>query len=309
MSISELTISDTRLRVEVIDACTGGTVDISTGGQTEISLEFVDPGFALLASNIFQRKMPLSVDGLKCEIAVVETGRSPEPMGVQIKARSYAVQKFKRTKDSIVRRNISPTDWLIAEAGAVGATVVAQSTTRRSQIARVNTESQQTSTWDVMSTLAGELGFLFFEVGGVFYFGKPSWLIDRAASLWTITYGSDESSPTSPVVLDVPQCRSSENATQAATVELILERDVAIKMRPGDPVTFTGVPLFAGKYMVDSVNYSLLSTSEPVSVSLTTPIDPEPSKGATKKKKAVTESDGAEQLIDGTALSAWEQST
>ena len=307
MSINEIIFGDAKFTVDVIEACTKFDIDISVGGQTEISMVFSDPGFRLLDANVFQRKTLFQWKDLKCEVAVIEAGDTPAPQGVQIKARSYAAQKFKRNKEAVVRRNISPTNWLIAEANTVGATVVGQASAARSQIVRINTENEQQSTWDVMTTLAGELGYLFFECAGVFYFGQPSWLVTRASAKYGFVWPDNEDTSTISI-LKTPSCRASENAKEAATVDVLVDRAIGTSLRPGDPVTFSGVPLFAGTYMVSGVSWSEIHPSEPVSVSLTTPIDPEKNTKTAKKQKAITEADGPALLIDAAALTAWEAS-
>lgn len=307
MSLDEIRIGDSKFYVDVIEACTAFDIDMSIGGQTEISMEFSDPDFRLLEANTFQRKQLFTWRDLKCEIAVVETGDSPAPMGVKIKARSYAVQRFKRNKDAIVRRNISPTNWLIAEANLVGATVIGQPSANRAQIARVNTTNEQQSTWDVMTKLAGELGYEFFECAGVFYFGKPSWLVNRTTA-FDFTW-PEEDDLAKINILDVPACRSSEDAKSAATVEVLVDRTLGTTIRPGMPVQFAGITAFAGKYIVSGVTWSELQPTEPVSVSLATPIDPQVTGKNTKKQKAVTEADGPALLINQDALRAWESST
>lgn len=304
--LEEVIIGDSTFNVDVIEAITSFEFDLRASAQTELTLEIVDPDFKLLAANVFQRKQTMVVGDLKCEIAVVEAGDTPSPQGLSIKARSFAVQKFKRTKTAIVRRNISPTDFLSLEAALVGATVVGQPSTKRAQIARVNTEDKQESTWDVMNTLANELGYLFFESAGVFYFGQPSWLVARPTK-WTMDWpGNDD--PSQIVILGVPSCRASEDSKDGASIDLVVDRTTGVKVRPGDPVIFTGVPQFSGTYMVDSVGWDALQPSEPVSVSLVTPIDPE-TKTTKKSKKAVAESDGPAALLDQTALQQWEASS
>lgn len=304
MSLSEITISDKSLSVDVIEACTEFTIDLQTSGQTQITMTFADPGFKMLAANIFQRKQLFKWNDLWCEIAVVETGDNPKPNGIKVQARSYGVQRFKRNKDALVRSNISPSEWLAAEASllGIGAVVYAQPCAKRSQIARVNTTNQQQSTWDVMTTMAGELGYEFFECANAFYFGQPSWLI-QASTKWTITWPSSDDDPNNPSVISVPACRSSENAKSAATVTLVVDHEFGRLMRPGHPVAFSGVPQFEGTYMISGVSWDELHPNQPVTVQMTTPIDPE-KKGATPARE-FTESDGPAMLINGTALAAW----
>lgn len=278
MKLDDLIINNRTIRADILDACVDATVDMGIVDQTEITLEISDPDFKLLGAGLFQRKMPIRIGDLQCEIAVVETGSDPAPVGLKIQARSTYVQKFKRNKKALVRSNISPTNWLLAEASAVGAKVVGQPSANKPQITRVNTEDEQQSTWDVMTELAGELGYLFFEAAGKFYFGKPTWLVTRGKPLWKLRYGDSVSNnKKNPLILDVPQCRSSENSRESATISMLVDRTYAVRMRPGDPVEFSGVPFFNGRYMVETVGYNLMSPSEPVSISLTTPIDPTPS--------------------------------
>lgn len=306
MALTEVTIGTTSFHVDVIEAITKFDVDMSMSGNTEIDIDLADPGFRLLGANVFQRKQLLQWRDLKCEIAVVETSDRPSPQGLNVKCRSYAVQKFKRTKDAVVRSNISPTEWLTIEAKLIGATVIGQTSAKRPQIARVNTENEQQSTWDVMTSLASELGYEFFECAGVFYFGQPTWLAQRVTK-WIINWPSDDDLDQIHV-FGTPKCRSSENAKEAATVDLIIDRTVGVKLRPGDPVEFKGVPNFEGTYIVESVNFSDIQPNEPVALKLTTPIDPEAKNAkSTSSKKAVTELDGPTLALNQAALTAWEQ--
>ena len=284
MTIEELVVGDSRLTGKIIEAVTEFTIDLTSKGASQIKLGIVDWDFSILSTGLFRRRTPMTYGDLKMEIAVVETGDSPSPRGIQIIGRSSGVQAFKRNKTTVVRRNLSPSDFLRIEAGLVGATVVAQPSPKRSSISRKSTDSQFESTWDVMSKLANELGYLFFEANNVFYFGQPTWFVTRTdATKHQIAFTMTETEENVRFpVFGTPECRMSEDDLRAATVTLMLDRTNATTIRPGDLVEFSGVPTFEGDYIVSAVGWSVLKPGEPVSVSLETPIDPE----VTDKKKS-----------------------
>lgn len=287
-SFDTVSVSNNTLSADVSSALISASLSASTNAVTQLTLSFAEfDDFRVTRTGLFSPGASLYITDsggarVRYEIAVMQIDERQAPVQLTIAARSYPAQRFKRSKEALVRRNLSPTEFLNIEAIAVGGTVVAEDSQSRGAISRVNNENQQESTWDVMKKMAGELGYLFFEYEGQFNFGRPTWFAERPTRWW-IEY-EDGIAPESyddiigavkVEAYGVPSCRRSEDdKNNYATVDASLERINGSQVRPGDAVYFSGVPFWEGKYIVQSVQYDLTNEALPVSVSLVTPIDP-----------------------------------
>lgn len=272
--LGRLRVRGAKLKANVARAVTSASLELATGAVTELKLTLSDPDLELLASRLFvpgtDRKAGSPVDymDLKLEVAAVELNGGV----LTVSARSLGAQKLRRARGKLVRKGLSPTDWARLEAKAAGLKFVGEPSPKRRQIVRQAGDDPETS-WDTLGRLAEELGYITFEAAGVLYFGRPSWLADRAERRLRVAWkGAD----TDPRILTMPACRrTGDNSRKVAEVNVELTGELGDDVRPGHRLTLDGIPTFDGRYLVDSVTIEL-DDAAPVAVKASTPINPTP---------------------------------
>jgi hypothetical protein len=269
--VEKLIVRGRGLTSDVAEAVIDGNVSMSTGGATQVDFTVTDSDLALLRSRLFDRGGACDYDNLRLLISACELVDGDGGPRLQVTARSLGWRKLKAAKAGLVRRKVSPTQFVALEAQAAGLGFVGEPSAVRSQIAR------QTTAWDTVQRLATEIGFNAFEAAGVLYFGRPTWLLTRPGTVnyWPLVWSPDESKRTEGLQ-EVPNCRvSDDDSTAAATVTVKLLSDDAEKVRPGDLLLLSGVGPFDGRYMVTDVTIPFGGAGV-VEVTASTPINPTP---------------------------------
>jgi cell wall-associated NlpC family hydrolase len=272
--LAPLIVMGAKLRAHTAARVTSATLSLSSSEATQLSLTFVDNEFDLLRSGLFEPGTPTKA-GTRCdyldldlEVRAVELVPRGRDNVLTVTARSFGEGRLKRARDVVIRKGISPTEFVALEAKRGGLRFVGQPSAKRRAIARQNNESS----WDVCQRLAKELGYVCFESSGVLYFARPTWLVRHTSTIPVRWRGAD----TDDGVDAIPTCRrSGDDRKNAATLDLQLRGTLGERARPGMAVLLEGVPMFGGRYMVDTVTLPL-SEGAPASVAASTPENPKP---------------------------------
>lgn len=276
--IGSLMFMGARLSRDVREVVTDSKFSASTSAVTQVSLSVTDPKFELLASGIFKTGVPVSFGAYKMQVTAVETVAGSDGAGaITVACRSAVVAKLKKRTGTKVYADVSPTTFVHEECKAVGAKFVGQKSASRKQVARdvkkkgEDDTGEKPSSWTTFQRLAGELGFVCFEVAGTVFFGKPTWLIKRTGvGIVKVAWGgSEEFAP-----LSVPNCRRSLDSDEGTTISFELPKERAASVQPGMKLVLSGIPTFNGDYLITSVDHPLAGTAT-VSVQAATPIDPD----------------------------------
>ena len=265
------------LRDRVVDV---PKLELSTSEMSQLDFVLSDPDFSLLASGALGLGTRIDFGDIPLEVAAAEVGGDSTPT-LAVTLRSAGIMALKRKKGALVVSDTSPTDFAQREAESVGLGFVGEPSAALPQIARTAEPGEEPeSSWDVITNLANELGYITFEAKGVLYFGKPTWLIANAGgAVYTVRYPA-ETSADEWGITSVPSIRRVEVADQftpPVTGTITLPYDKASKLRPGDRINLVGIPTFEAEYMVTTVPLSIDGVS-PVGIGIETPTDPEPKK-------------------------------
>jgi hypothetical protein len=278
-SLDSIRVAGATLTADVAAAVVGTpTLTSSVDEVTKLSLTLSDPGWKVTRSGLFAKQATVDTGDVPLEVSVVEPGPVGGVEGLTVVCRARGAQLLKRTRGALVRRDISPTEWLQIDATAAGLALVAERTARRTQISRVAEQGQEPDTaWETDQRLADELGFWLFEDGRRLFFARPSWLLARPdATVWRVAWAPQGAPSGVAVPMTVPELRSSDDADALATATLELPHRQGEQLRPGHVIDLSGVPApFARRYLVTSVTVPHDGHS-PIEVTGTVPIDPEP---------------------------------
>jgi hypothetical protein len=261
-----------------IDKIVSADIEMGVDQVTELTIKFDDPAFQLLGSKTFDLNTPVRYRGLHMHIAVIETNPGGGLGELGIRCRPTAVRKLKMLRGKKVRNDITPAAYLASECelAQVSKRPVAQDSKAKKKIARDVAESgmnydpaSEPSAWTTIQRLASEIGFVVYEVGGVIYFGKPTWLVERQPNVVVQWYPSEGKEPFS-----IPQIRKSVDSKDVeVTLELPLRRSGEVI--PGKGLRLEGFPKFSDTYFINTVSYPLAGRGNKISVTASTVRDPE----------------------------------
>jgi hypothetical protein len=271
LSIAEL--SGNKL-ASIRDAITSIEVSWSIDAVSEVTFEIWDSDYRMINANYFQIRRGLTFNGAAFEIASMEvTSASKATPIVKIEARRTSIQRMKRDKNPQAYGGGSATDYARAVAGAFGLNFVGQPTDEQAAQIQSNTGGRADSVWDVLKRNAGAAQFAVFESDNTLYFASEEWLLGKWANL---SFNWPTFRATDPFLLyQIPNCRTSDDDPKEAEIRCVVDRTNAVNLRPGMTVNFNGINGFNGPYLISLVSYTL-EPMDPVSVTLRTPVKPEP---------------------------------
>lgn len=278
-SVGDILFRGSTVLKSVQDQLTAASVDMSTTQVTELAFELEDAGFALLSKGVFDIDTPVTYRGLKLTIAVQEVTTGGGLGGLSIKCRPDAVRSLKNLRGKRVTQGLSPSQYVQSECDLVGVTCHVEPSTAKKNIARDVVQKGQDydntnypSAWTTFQRLATEVGYLMYEVGGIIYFGKPTWLVENNPKVAVNWYPVDGTEPYS-----IPTFRNSVDSKDIEfSLELPLSR--AGEVFPGYGITISGFPKYEGTYLITQVSYPLAGQSGTVSISASTVRNPKAQK-------------------------------
>lgn len=267
--IKGLVISDVSSQVnsDISELTTKVEVSWSMDGASQVRFSAHDVGLKLLANNYFQVRRTVSYSGHEFEIASLEVlqGDGGDPL-CTVEARSKAVQRMKRDKQPAAYGGVSGTEYAQIAANKFGLKFAGQTTAKKKAVIQASKGSKQDSVWDVLQRSASDAEFVTFESDGTLYFASQEWLLGKWGNA-SITYPSKDTDTL--VLLEVPQCRRSEDDPLSADFRAVLNRVNAKDLRPGMTITLNGMYEFDGKYLITEVSYEE-GIEDPVGISART---------------------------------------
>lgn len=283
--LGNLIVRGARLKGNIADSVTSATLSLSSSEATQLDLTLIDEGWEVLRSGLFSAGTPTKA-GSRCdygdldlEVRAIEVGPRGVDHAIRITARSLGVGKLKRAKGPLIRKNLTPSQFVKLEAKRAGLKCIAQPSPKRKAIARQTGKDAETS-WDTCQRLAKELGYVCFEAAGVLYFGQPTWLTQRTKELRVEWKGKR----TDDAIEAIPTCRrSGDDRRKVAQVDALLRGKLGELARPGMALVLDGIPTFDGRYMVDAVTLPL-AEGTPATVTASTAENPKPEPPPKKTK-------------------------
>lgn len=261
--IGELIIRGRRVKADVAEAVTEGTVELSTDQITQLTMTLADDDEALLKSQLLAPGGSVDFGDLLLELTSLATTVVDGAYALEVTAQALGAQRMRRAKGKLMQRGASPTTFMARRARACGLKYVGQPSAKRKTVGRRKAETD----WDAGDRLAGELGFAAFEAAGVYYFGKPTYLIGKVPVVKVSQLDDD--------VLARPECRRTTVDDTPVTITLSVTEALGRRFRPGYALELTDVPTFTGaRYLVTACSIPLDDT-QPITVTASSPVNPD----------------------------------
>lgn len=294
--IDSVTFRGSGLTRDLRQALVSASFNSSVSQISQVDMQFTDKDWKILGSNLITMGMSVDIGGLQMEVSVLETGDTNGVESFSVKCRPRFVRALKRRVGTRVMKNVSPSQFVAEECKAVGIKYRVQSSARRNQVARdLPKEGTQEvenppSSWTTFTRLARELGYLAFDSGNQFFFGKPTYF--HSEGFYANTYANYVRGKSGPGhVYTVPQLTRSFDSP-GESLSTTMHTDSVMGILPGMRLFLKGVPTFDGEYLITSVDLDLLAARPLVNVEAGTALNDAPSgDGADKHKGTLSSAD------------------
>lgn len=271
-----------------------GEVDFTMDEASQLSLTLYNVGGAFIGQGRgLALRSRVTWVGLRYNVSAVELGDGPGDPRAVYSCRDVYIDQLKRTNVdaggkaieyvvgnpfhgvSAAGKKLSPTEYAALQARGVGLAFMGEGSARRSDIApEKGDDGIYESQWEVISRLATELGYLAFVARDVLYFGRPTWLAERAT---TVKVGLSRRA-WGDEALDVvgrPEWRDTVDDFHGAEITVKLPRWRGEQVRPGMKLLTQGLyGLSASEWLVHSVSWPVDDGRAPVTVEARQPTNP-----------------------------------
>jgi hypothetical protein len=252
-------------------------VSLSMTAVAQLTAEVEDPGLKLLENNVFSLRRLVTYKDVPYEVSAVEVRQGQSQEALTVELRSSKCQQLKRDKGQASFPRLSPTDFASVKALEFGMTFFGEATPAKGTIVRVKNDKTDESTWDVLKRLSSENQFYLFETDGKLFFTSGQFLTGKFAItavgaspgfIYTPIYWNQDPPSTLAAsgrvgfrCITCPSVRRSDDDSDAAQVDIQLQREDGIRLRPGMTILLEGVPTFKANYLVSEVRWNEGETS------------------------------------------------
>lgn len=213
----------------ITDRVTKVDVSLSMERVSQITVTVSDPGLLMFSANYFQIRRTVRYLEMEFEIAAVQISQGRGGEEVIFEARTAACQRLKRDKGQKTFSVGSATAFAALMAREQGLAFFGENSTSKGTISRVQNDTTDESSWDVLRRLASENLFVLFETDNRLFFCSQQFLIGKFG---VVAKG------TNPGFLSTPIRWLTDPTATATTVTTA----AAIPYPSGEPVLYKGMP-------------------------------------------------------------------
>lgn len=321
--LSRIKVDGKEMDLVLTGACIDASLSLSYDAVSQLTMVFADPDFKIMHTGIFGEPKTkydsaegmrtfITYEGLEFAMTNLDTETGPGGRGqFTIKARSKTVDDLKRSVGPFVMSGASPTDFIRHETERVGGTFIGQESPSRGAIHRDVVKAgeewgdSKPSSWTTFERLAGEEGFVVFEIANTVYFGKPTWFVEKREDAPTaiLRWQMDDKGYWPE---QVPNCQFSTDDEVAWRFNFQVPVERADEFLPGNILDFDGIEFFTGKYLVTSLDYNL--GGGPATVSAQNPVNPDPLKDLNAGDASGFLNAGSTNICDILTAAGWKGS-
>ena len=281
----DLSLIGTDLTASVAQLIDSVRLDASEGTVAQLTLVSHDPDLALSKSVLADigTVVRWQFGGLTSLWDISTVDVSAADALVTIAARSTLAKRLRRRVKVRSARDVSPSQWVRRVVEGAGGNAVVQKSNRKGEIA----QGDGVTEWDMITSLADDLGWSWVEYGGVVLFGSRHWAWSGGPKrpLWTVTWGD---SPRTDA-LDINVSQTSDDPDNVAVGSVVLPWNRGMMLQPWDCLEVSGLGRWDGVYLVESVTATTDGISA-VEVQVAVPQAPAPDRG-TKSTSSATRND------------------
>ena len=239
--------------IEVKNSVISLQYELSASEVSQIVFTMHDPGFSMYNRNFFVIGRRVVYNDTEFEIAAVEL-QFQTLQSCVVTARSRPTQILKRDISKLSFGDVSPTQAAAAAARLVGLNFFGEATSPSGTIVRQEDNGVVESTMNVLSRLASDLQFRFFEARGTLFFSSEENLVAEQES---VVLSLDPSYNDPFQVLRAVIRKTGDNPRVPSTVQLnLLKNDTSILLYPGLGLEITGLTGYENTtFMIDRVSF------------------------------------------------------
>lgn len=266
------------LSTDLVETCESASLSVSKSAVTEMSFTFADThDLQVFRSGILSAGTSITYG--EWQTVVEDVTLKPGKIGpsVSVKCPSKFVTRLRGATGAHSWGDQDISTWVTNIAREVGMSALVQPGMGRKTIIREAADGdRKESTWDIITTLAREVGAWVFEYGSTLVFAKPTWLVNRPSRrYWPLHWNTW--TDYNEGLAGMPEYGNNAGGSPRETLKLRLVSADADQVRPGDEVTLAGTNLgmAKGRWIVNSVDFPM-TIAAAVTVSCQRPIDPVP---------------------------------
>lgn len=242
-----------------------GSFSLTLDSLSEISMAVYDPGYAYLSSFAGDRG-PIGkraiYGGREYEVASISASGDTSTF----RMRPLGIEKLKRITGPLNRQNITASQYVKDGVNRQGLQFFGQTSPSKPSIERDTKDGMGSgddrNEWTTIQGLAGEEGYLVFEMHGTVYFASPQWLFDHQPNVKVAWWGPQTSIPADAfTMMDAPTVDISSKEKLEDEVSFRLPYKAVGRILPGYTVSLTNVPKIASKLLVTDVTYDLAASA------------------------------------------------
>lgn len=240
--------------IEIQDSITSFNYELSADRVSQIKFTVHDPNFEMYNRNYFVIGRRVVYNNLEFEVAAVEINYQSLSKCV-VTARTKAIQNMRRDVSRATFGNVSPTQAASAAAALFGLEFFGEATAVNGNIVRQETDGVTESTYAVLSRLAKEMDFRFFESRGTLFFASERNIVrsQPEVNLYVPSPNND------PLFVSRLNVRKSADSKKPSSFQAnIIKNRSSINIFPGMSVNIVGINGFEYPFMVDRVAFDAI---------------------------------------------------
>lgn len=156
---------------------------LTANSISRLVVQVHDPGFRLYKNGFFALERTMNYNGYFYRLTNVSIKYRHDQNYVQLEGRSYNAYRLQEDRGAESWYDISPTDFAKLKAEEAGLQFFGEVTPEERRIQRVQNDTTDESTWDVLTRLAKENDFSLFEANNKLFFATDKTIIANQSPL------------------------------------------------------------------------------------------------------------------------------
>lgn len=248
VDLGGLTIGGAKLAVGLDDLVASVTLSWATEQVAELAIESYDTGGRLAKTALGTIGSSVTYKGDPWTVSAVDTDWADDNVTWTFRNRSKVTRKLRRKVKVSAERKQSPAKWVTGRVTAAGGRAICQNSATMGVIAQGKDQTEL----DIVSDLAGQLGWSWTEWGGTFLFGSRHWAWTTGVPgmpTYAVTWDTDIRTD----ALTATGSQTEDDSISTATMSLTLPYAQGQRLRPWYRLRLNGFGRYDGVWLIESV--------------------------------------------------------